>query len=63
MLTLGKDLSLYWLAIFIVQGGMKKYSFSALDALLESYIAITMMMLVLNVLVSTKIQGIISMGD
>ena len=51
MLTMGRVLSLYWLVMLVVQG-VKKRLFSAVPVLLESLLAITMMMLVFNVLVS-----------
>ena len=53
VLTLGRVLSLYWLAILIVQA-MKKQFFSALPNPLELFLAITTMLLVLNVLVSVR---------
>ena len=51
MLTLGRVLNLYWLVVSVVQE-MKKHFSSALTDLLELLHAITMMMQVLNVLVS-----------
>ena len=51
MLTLGRVLNLYWLVVLVAQG-MKKHFSSALTDLLELLHAITMMMRVLNVLVS-----------
>ena len=51
MLTLGRVLNLYWLVVSVVQE-MKKHFSSALTDLLELFHAITMMMQVLNVLVS-----------
>ena len=51
MLTLGRVLNLYWLVVSVVQE-MKKHFSSALTDLLELFHANTMMMQVLNVLVS-----------
>ena len=51
MLTLERVLGLYWLVMLVVQE-MKEHFSSALPVLLESFTALTIMMLVLNVLVS-----------
>ena len=50
-LTLEWVLGLYWLVMLVVQG-LKKHFSSALPVLLELFLAITIMMLVFNVLVS-----------
>ena len=55
MLTLDRVLSLYWLAVLVVQG-MKKHFSSAKLQQQELFPAAIVMMLVLNVLVSITVK-------